>query len=126
MKLRMRKRTRWGRWILGVLILAIACFCLAVSHNSACPSPLMVDGVNLMQVTCYDGGVFRRDRSHMVCPEWCGGKRRWTVNRALAAIPRDEFDYVWMVDVPAFNPGLIRGMTPIWRGKGSMLYRIDR
>ena len=49
-----------------------------------------------------------------------------TVNRALSAIPRDKFDYVWMVDVPAYNPELLQGMTPIWRGKGSMLYRIDR
>jgi hypothetical protein len=53
MKLRMRKRTRWGRWILGVLVLAIAGFGLAISHNSACPSPLMVDGENLMQAIHY-------------------------------------------------------------------------
>jgi len=49
----MRKRTRWGRWILGVLVLAIAGFGLAISHNSACPSPLMVDGENLMQAIHY-------------------------------------------------------------------------
>jgi len=110
----------------------------AVPRNSHLPGMIMarregfsndqwqIDGVNLMKVTYYDAGVFRKDPSQMVFPEWCGGKRRWTVNRALAAIPRDKFDYVWMVDVPAFNPDLTRGMTPIWRGKGSMLYRIDR
>ena len=85
-----------------------------------------IDGVNLMNVKYFDAGVFRKDPSQMVFPDWCGGKRRWTVNNALKAIPRDRFDFVWMVDVPAFNPELLQGMTPIWRGKGSMLYRIDR
>ena len=86
-----------------------------------------IDGTNLMKVVYFDAGVFRKDPSQMVFPEWCGGRRQlWTVSRALRAIPRDKFDYVWMVDVPAFNPELTQGMTPIWRGKGSMLYRIDR
>ena len=62
----------------------------------------------------------------MVFPDWSGGKRRWTVNKALKAIPRDKFDYVWMIDIAAFNPELTRGMTPVWKGQGSMLYRPDR
>ena len=42
------------------------------------------------------------DPSQIVRPEWCRGRiKRWTVNSALKAIPRDKFDYVWMVDVPA-------------------------
>jgi aspartyl-tRNA synthetase len=80
-----------------------------------------------MKVHYYDAGVFRKDPSQMVFPEWCSGRfKRWTVNNALRAIPRDKFDYVWMVDVPAYNPALVEGLTPIWRGKGSMLYRIDK
>ena len=110
----------------------------AVPRNSHLPGLIMarregfsndqwqIDGVNLMKVKYFEAGVFMKDPSQMVFPEWCGGKRRWTVNKALKAIPRDKFDYVWMVDVPALNPELTQGMTPIWRGKGSMLYRIDR
>ena len=49
----MRKRIRWGRWILGLLVLAVAGFALAISHNSPCPSPLMVDGEGLMQAIRY-------------------------------------------------------------------------
>lgn len=52
-KLRIRKRVRWGRWILAVFVLAIAGFALTISHTSACPSPLKVDGENLMQAIHY-------------------------------------------------------------------------
>jgi hypothetical protein len=87
-----------------------------------------IDGTNLMKVIYFDAGVFRKDPSQMVFPEWCGGKRRqkrlWTVNKAIEAIPPDKFDYLWIVDVPAYNPELTRGMTPVWKGPGSMLYRL--
>ena len=86
-----------------------------------------IDGTNLMKVVYFDAGLFRKDPSQMVFPEWCGRRRQkqlWTVNQAIKAIPRDKFDYLWMVDVPAYNPELTRGMTPVWKGRGSMLYRL--
>ena len=49
----MRKRIRWGRWFLAALVLAIAGFAAAISYNSPCPSPLMVDGEGLMQAIHY-------------------------------------------------------------------------
>lgn len=49
----MRKRIRWGRWFLGLLLVAVAGFALIISHNSSCPSPLMVDGEGLMQAIHY-------------------------------------------------------------------------
>ena len=110
----------------------------ALPRNSHLPGMIMarrqgfsndqwqIDGVNLMRVTYTEAGVFRKDPSQMVFPDWCGGKRRWTVNKALAAVPREKIDYVWLIDVPAFNPELTRGMTLVWQGPGSMLYRIDK
>jgi NADPH:quinone reductase-like Zn-dependent oxidoreductase len=53
MKFRIRKRVRWGRWILAVLVLAMAVFAFMLSRNSPCPSPMMVDGENLMQAIHY-------------------------------------------------------------------------
>src|SRR3954466_6326992 len=55
MKLRIRKRIRWGRWTLAAFALVIAGFALAISHSSPCPSPMRVDGENLMQVIHYQG-----------------------------------------------------------------------
>jgi NADPH:quinone reductase-like Zn-dependent oxidoreductase len=52
----MRKRVRWGRWVLAVLVMAIAGLALAISHDSACPPPLEMHGENLMQAIhsrCY-------------------------------------------------------------------------
>lgn len=85
-----------------------------------------ISGTNLMLVKYYDAGLFRKDPSQMVFPNWCGGKKLWTVDKALKAIPRDKFDYLWMIDVPPYNPELTNGMTPVWKGPRSMLYRIDR
>ncbi len=83
-----------------------------------------IDGTNLMKVIYRDAYPFWKDPSQMVFPDWCGGKRRWTFNKAIEAIPRDKFDYLWLIDVPAYNPDLTRGMTPVWQGRGSMLYRL--
>ena len=44
---------------------------------------------------------------------------------ALANLPRDAFDYVWLMVPPAYSPDLVRGLTPIWRSGTSVLYRID-
>ena len=43
---------------------------------------------------------------------------------ALASLPRDGFDYVWLIDTPPYNPALVAGMQPVWRGRGSILYRL--
>ena len=84
-----------------------------------------IDGTNLLRVRFPEAGIFRSDPSQMVTPNWCG-PTRWTIDKALKAIPRDAFDYVWLVDVPPYNPELLNGMTPVWKGPGTMLYRVDR
>lgn len=48
-----------------------------------------------------------------------------TIHDALAHLPRDRFDYVWLIDPPAFDPRLVTGMTPVWRNETDTLYRID-
>jgi hypothetical protein len=40
-------------------------------------------------------------------------------------MPRDAFDYVWLVHAPRYDEALTRGLTPIWREGDSVLYRID-
>jgi hypothetical protein len=45
-----------------------------------------------------------------------------TVDQALAAIPDDVFDYVWLIDTPAHDPALTEGWVPVWRGRDSLLY----
>jgi NADPH:quinone reductase-like Zn-dependent oxidoreductase len=53
MKYRLRKRIRWGRWILAGLVLAIAGLAFAISYRAPCPSPSMVDSPDPMQAIRY-------------------------------------------------------------------------
>ena len=47
------------------------------------------------------------------------------IERSLAWFPRNQFDYVWMMDPPAFDPSYIGQMTLVWRGHRSLLYKLD-
>jgi hypothetical protein len=47
-----------------------------------------------------------------------------TIDEALTQVPRDSFDYVWLIEVPPFDHGLLSGLQPVWQGAGSALYRI--
>jgi hypothetical protein len=109
----------------------------AVPRNSHLPAMIIarregfsndqwqIAGTNLLRVHFAEAGFFSSDPSQMVTPNRCG-RKRWTIDNALKAIPRDTFDYVWLIDVPHFDPALTRGMTVVWKGPGSMLYRVDR
>ena len=82
----------------------------------------VIEGMNLLTLR-YDADVFSADSSEIVRPNGCR-MRRWWIDHALRALPRDRFDYVWMIEPPAFNPALVDGMDPVWSGPGSTLYRI--
>jgi len=95
-----------------------------------------IAGTNLMAIR-YDAGVFSSDPSEIVRPTNCRTPRAWRVvnnrlrgdwriDNAMTRLPRDKFDYVWLVDVAPYDPRLTQGMTPVWKGPRSMLYRIDK
>jgi hypothetical protein len=83
----------------------------------------------------YVAGIYSSDPSEIVRPVYCRMPRPWRivnqqligdwrVDAALKFVPRDKFDYVWLIDVPPFDPELTRGMTPVWKGRRSMLYSL--
>ena len=81
-----------------------------------------IEGANLMSLRYKRAGAFAADPSQIVRSNRCGG---WTIDRALGAVRRDRFDYVWMIDPPDFDPKRVAGMQPVWRGPGSILYRLQ-
>lgn len=83
-----------------------------------------VEGANLLSVRYKAAGHFMSDPSQMVRPSTCPTDLVWSADRALAAIPRDAFDYVWLIDLPPHDQRLLAGMTPVWRGRGSLLYAV--
>ena len=83
----------------------------------------VIPGMNLLQ-SRYSAGLFSSDPSGIVRPTGCR-TRRWWIDRALRAIPRDRFDYLWLVDPPPFDNALVEGMTLVWTGPQTQLYRIN-
>jgi hypothetical protein len=83
----------------------------------------IIQGTNLLTLRYTAPGPFAADSSQIVRPTGCRG-RRWTIDRALAAWPRDKFDYIWLIDPPPFDRRLVAGMQPVWRGPKSVLYRV--
>ena len=47
-----------------------------------------------------------------------------TRSPALKRVPRDGFDYIWLINPPPYGPALADGLQPLWRSGSSVLYRV--
>ena len=83
----------------------------------------VTSGLNLLQLRYKEPGIFASDPSQIVPDRECPSS--WSIDAALRRLPRDKFDYVWLIDTQSFDPKLVAGLTPVWRGKGSILYRVQ-
>ena len=84
----------------------------------------LLEGVNLLDLKYRAAGYFAADPSQLVRPNRCRDPLHRTIDESLAALPRNDFDYVWLIDVPPYDPDLVAGLQPVWRGPGSILYRL--
>ena len=84
----------------------------------------VMEGLNLLDLRYRAAGHFGSDPSQRVRREGCGVGKVWTIDQALAGVPRQDFDYLWIIDPPAYDVSLTAGMTPVWRGGTSILYRV--
>jgi len=82
-------------------------------------------GGQLLTVRYAPAKRFAHDPSEIVTQRRCRGQWWRPVDTALKLLPRDAFDYVWLVHAPRYDESLTRGLTPIWRAGDSVLYRID-
>ena len=82
-------------------------------------------GAQLLQVRYSPGWPFVRDATQIVTQHRCPRESWRTIEMALAMLPRDAFDYVWLIDPPAFDPKLAGGLSPLWRSGTSVLYRVE-
>lgn len=69
-------------------------------------------------------GWFAYDPSEQVRSSQCANREHWPINLSLARFPREQFDYVWLIDPPAFDERLVADFVPVWRGPRSILYRV--
>ena len=85
-----------------------------------------MEGSSLLTVRHPVAGRFAYDPSQKVRPRPCAYADGWPIETSLHRFPRDQFDYVWLIDPPLFDPALVEGMTRVSNGPGSALYRIIR
>lgn len=79
-------------------------------------------GSALLRVRYPAAGIFQRDPSQIVRDPGCGYEG-WRIESALRYIPKDSFDYLWLVDMRAIPDRWLDGWTPIWSGEGSRLLK---
>ncbi len=95
-----------------------------VRRNGFANDQWLMEGVNLLQLKYWAPGYFAADPSNIVRAKRCPDTLHLTIDRSLDKLPRETFDYVWLVDVTDLDPSWVRGMTPVWRNGHSILYRL--
>jgi hypothetical protein len=83
-------------------------------------------GAQLLQVRYSAGRPYIRDPTEVVTARRCAHEYWRTLDSSLVTFPRDAFDYVWIIDPPAYDPMLTAGLIEVWRDGRSVLYRVDR
>jgi len=84
----------------------------------------LLEGVNLLDLRYRAAGYFAADPSQLVRPDGCRDRLHRTIDESLRALPRNDFDFLWLIDVPPYDPANVADLQPVWRGPGSILYRL--
>jgi hypothetical protein len=86
----------------------------------------VMEGVNLLDLKYWAAGHFAADPSQRVRRNGCGVGPLWAIDKALAVVPSEAFDFVWLVNPPPYDPALTLRFEEVWRGPGSVLYRFRK
>jgi hypothetical protein len=95
-----------------------------VRRNGFSNDQWLLEGVNLLDLKYRAAGYFAADPSQLVRPNGCNDGLHRTIGESLRALPRTDFDFLWLIDVPPYDPADVAGLQPVWRGPGSILYRL--
>jgi len=79
-------------------------------------------GSALMRVRYPQAGWFQRDPSQIVRDPGCRHEG-WAVRAALANLPREAFDYLWLVDMRPIPRSWASDWRPIWATRDSILLK---
>ncbi len=84
----------------------------------------VMPGAQLIRLRSGKPTRFTGDPSQMVVPARCRFKHEWLVAPALDQLPRADFDYVWLIDMPPADWPKRDWLAPVWHGRTGILYRI--
>jgi hypothetical protein len=106
----------------------------AVRRNDHLPSMVIVRregfandqwplvGSSLLTIHHVAAGRFAMDPSQIVRNPGCRREGR-PVAEQFRFLPRDAFDYLWLIDMPPYPAEWAAGWQPVWSGQGSALFR---
>ena len=103
---------------LGAMVIALAPGTFPTTKAVGAP------GGHLLDLKYKAAGYFAADPSQLVRPNNCRDALHRQIDESLSALPRNDFDYVWLIDVPPYNAQLVADLPVVWRGPGSVLYRL--
>ena len=83
----------------------------------------VIEGVNLLNLKYKEAGYFAADPSQLVRPNRCIDRLHMQIDQSLSSLPRNDFDYVWLIDPSPYSPETVGDMKPVWRGPQSILYQ---
>jgi hypothetical protein len=83
-----------------------------------------IAGAQLLTITKSDAQGFVEDPGQIVVPNSCQRPDWQTIDDALQTFPRGAFDYVWLIEPPAYAQENVRDMTLIWTNGQDMLYKV--
>lgn len=95
-----------------------------VRNNAYANDQWAADGAQLLRSKINAPG-YEIDGSQFLPSRLCGQSADVAAKAIFDNIPRDKFDYVWLIDIPAYNSKLLSGVTPIWSNGTSAVYKID-
>ncbi len=83
----------------------------------------VVEGANLLDLKYRGAEPLEADPSQRIRANGCGIGPLRPIDEVLRELPRRGFDYVWMIDPPAYDQKLVSDMQIVWREPGTILYR---
>jgi len=84
----------------------------------------VMPGAQLVTVEYEEGNPFTSDPSQIMRPQRCRSRNEARLDRTLALMPRDAFDYLWLIDLPPSRWPQDPGLVPVWQGETGVLYRV--
>ena len=80
--------------------------------------------LTLLELKYHQADGFAINPSQVVRPNGEHDAVYRTIDEALTQVPRNSFDYIWLIEVPPYDKRLLNGLQLVWQGSGSALYRI--
>lgn len=81
-------------------------------------------GGQLLGVRYPNAVGFDRDPSELITARKCSREYWRTAEIALARLPHDAFDYVWLLNPPPLKPEWMKGLNLIWTNGRDRLYGV--